>query len=1245
MLLHSARLTLLWMAMLQGAVSLAQVRAQPTAPATPVATLLARAMQLDAAGKSDLAAQAWRQVLLADPSNASAMEGLARFYERHGDAGHARKMLQRLRASRPDDPMLPALENGIADEAAVAKPSSFPATQDARLLRAEQTSQEGDRAEAFRIFRSVFAGHPPKQWAVAYYEAEAAVPGQSSQAIAGLQRTAQQFPDDAALGIALGRMLTLNPASRLRGTEILARYASSRPTADRALRQALLWGAASPAMAGQVSAYLQAHSDPQLAAAFARARSAQRNNSRKTAGYLALHDKNLPIAEQDFRSVLARHPNDASALAGMGFASLQQRNFSAATRWLELAKRHGARDEGLQKALTTARFWQHMGAYKADLTAQRLQDAEREVKAALAIQPENPEAVLAFAHLLAIAGHTSQSEETLSRALQAGVLPLTPQQRAQMLLQYAALCVEDRHYRRARTAYGEVRMQPLADEAAHISAWQGLVLIEHLRSNDAAGLQLWQQMHAAMRTASMRDVSFVLLLAGMRQSQGDPIAARALLLQARNELQSAGAQSPLDLLRQLAAVDVALQQPKAAIPLYRAVLARGPLDVAAWTDLLLALHQAGENKQAQATDLTMPEAVRSRLLHDPTCFRASTMSYFQTMASVEQTLGNPQAALDRLKQLDSIAHSFHAEVPVDLQLQQAWLEYDLHRDDAAQGTLLRLQKYLAAGQQTNANQQEQMAELAANLAVRSATRLTAQDDRQDAVRRLDAASSVVGNRSIPRTRLAVGYLTAGQPATAVAIYQSVDMQAATVGDVRAAVGAAMESKRMNLAQRWLQQGLADHPHDAGLLLLAGKFAESNGDGPLAQKYLRAALSPTHTAQTAGIAPNEAVRRQAADLLASIRAAHSGWFGGTGYLNHITGTSGTTQLSDVEVPVEASTPIGERARLTAVARAVHLDAGGFHGAAGQALGTLKSGTPAPAAPVAGVGGSLQFATRSVAASIGSTPAGFPVLNVTAAALLHRPRNPWTLAFSRDSVRESQLSYAGLHDPARPANVWGGVVANMGSVQYARGNAQSGWYATASGGVVTGKHVASNTQITGDAGAYRQIWARRSPGAAKSLRIGINFYAQHNAHNELFFTYGHGGYFSPQYYLLPAVPLTWAGSSGARTHYEFSGSLGPQILQQASAAYFPLDPTLQTAPPNLVYPSQFSLGVNYGVQGKISWLRGEHWLFGGFFSVNNAYNYNQQIGGFSLRYLFRAQHVSKNHAAGWFPYSGLRPYKVP
>jgi len=121
-----------------------------------------------------------------------------------------------------------------------------------------------------------------------------------------------------------------------------------------------------------------------------------------------------------------------------------------------------------------------------------------------------------------------------------------------------------------------------------------------------------------------------------------------------------------------------------------------------------------------------------------------------------------------------------------------------------------------------------------------------------------------------------------------------------------------------------------------------------------------------------------------------------------------------------------------------------------------IGTLTTtATNIPAQQNAvGVGGEVQMAFPHLALAAGRTPSGFLVANYTGRVYWKPANGPFTFNFSRDSVRDTQLSYAGLRDPGGSSlgnlgQIWGGVVANQGQVQFAHGDAQSGYYFNAGG----------------------------------------------------------------------------------------------------------------------------------------------------------------------------------------------------
>ena len=208
------------------------------------------------------------------------------------------------------------------------------------------------------------------------------------------------------------------------------------------------------------------------------------------------------------------------------------------------------------------------------------------------------------------------------------------------------------------------------------------------------------------------------------------------------------------------------------------------------------------------------------------------------------------------------------------------------------------------------------------------------------------------------------------------------------------------------------------------------------------------------------------RAEAEMQLRSIESGYSSWLGGTGIVNYRSGALGFDHLSALEAPFEASAPLGYNARVTLIAKPVFLDSGQADGnsllmvqeyisgkatlvSIPQPLGTLVNTNIAPPAQqnAVGIGGELQIAFAHLALAGGYTPYGFLVATFTGRAQCKPGNGPFTFNFSRDSVKDTQLSYAGLRDPGSAsatfqALIWGGVMANQGNVQFAHGDARVG-----------------------------------------------------------------------------------------------------------------------------------------------------------------------------------------------------------
>jgi tetratricopeptide (TPR) repeat protein len=398
------------------------------------------------------------------------------------------------------------------------------------------------------------------------------------------------------------------------------------------------------------------------------------------------------------------------------------------------------------------------------------------------------------------------------------------------------------------------------------------------------------------------------------------------------------------------------------------------------------------------------------------------------------------------------------------------------------------------------------------------------------------------------------------------------------------------------------------------------------------------------------------RAQTELALSALESSYSGWVGGIAIGRYRSGTPGFDRLTDLESPFEVSGVAGKTLRATVVPLAVFLNSGtvntaSFQNATGviPVLGTLSAAaavTP-PQQFASGIGGEFQLTTQNLGAAVGYTPFGFLVTNVTARGQWRPMGGHFTFFGNRDSVKDTQLSYAGLRDPGSSSavyegNIWGGVIATGGGVRVDMGNERAGLYISGDGAALTGYHVLENRKYEGMMGAYFRV---RNWPEYGSLNIGASFFGMHYQYNERGMTYGQGGYFSPNVYFLAGVPVSFIGHYKHDFHYSINGSVGLQTFQEAKAPYYPLDLFLQTGSGNATYPQNSNTGLNYSVISEGAYRVADHWYVGGFITGNNTNNYNTVSGGFFVRYMFKPQPSVEGGSTGLFPTTGFRPLRVP
>ena len=322
------------------------------------------------------------------------------------------------------------------------------------------------------------------------------------------------------------------------------------------------------------------------------------------------------------------------------------------------------------------------------------------------------------------------------------------------------------------------------------------------------------------------------------------------------------------------------------------------------------------------------------------------------------------------------------------------------------------------------------------------------------------------------------------------------------------------------------------------------------------------------------------RDEAEMQLRAIESGYSGWLGGTSLLNYRTGDPGYGQLAAIEAPFEASAPLGYHARIVVVARPVFLDSGQATGNATlsvlestisgtmlttipEPIGTLTATSTTPPAQqnAVGLGGELQLVFPHLAIAGGCTPYNFLVSTFTGRFQWQPGNGPFTFS-CRARLRERHPAL--LRRSPRPVlRHTRHPRANLGRRCLEPGSSQVcsrrcavrillfGWRPIFHWLQRQGQH-----RIDGNGGAYWRAYTSPEYG---SLSVGANFFAMHYENNQYAFTYGMGGYFSPQGYFLANVPITWDGHylTGASSwHYNIMAALGVQAYQENSTPLWPL-----------------------------------------------------------------------------------------
>lgn len=225
--------------------------------------------------------------------------------------------------------------------------------------------------------------------------------------------------------------------------------------------------------------------------------------------------------------------------------------------------------------------------------------------------------------------------------------------------------------------------------------------------------------------------------------------------------------------------------------------------------------------------------------------------------------------------------------------------------------------------------------------------------------------------------------------------------------------------------------------------------------------------------------------------------------------------------------------------------------------------------------------------------------------------------WHASVYRTLVDDSTLSVSGLRDPASGL-AWGRVLRLGAQAQGHRGIGAD-W--SVSGSVraetLTGQHVASNKHVAASVGLARNL----SVPHMRFFSLGPSVGFEHYQRNLSGFTWGHGGYFSPQQFISASLMAVFQTQEQRRLILAGQLQVGWQSVRQEDSPCFALTPPVNPAPncPNPGASTSSGLGTSFSLQG--SHLIAPNWALEGRLRLRTGPAYLDQAAYFGLRYFFQ------------------------
>ena len=348
-----------------------------------------------------------------------------------------------------------------------------------------------------------------------------------------------------------------------------------------------------------------------------------------------------------------------------------------------------------------------------------------------------------------------------------------------------------------------------------------------------------------------------------------------------------------------------------------------------------------------------------------------------------------------------------------------------------------------------------------------------------------------------------------------------------------------------------------------------------------------------------------------------------------------GEEGLSQLDEIKGSAQISTG-ALRGRIYAKAEAVVIDAGKPTGSGLARFG--RNGTPEAQAIVdevesvlvdavsqhnSGAALSAGYTSESVQLEAGTTPIGMGKTKATFRAAVTPRLNENMQASAwveRKPVTDSVVSYAGTRDPVTGER-WGQVMRTGGGVGLSYDRDGNGVYGKGRYYRFRGTNVVHNDGFEANVGGYMR--AMRSERSTLTVGLNVNYQGYDKSQN--YFTFGNGGYFSPQSFISVGFPVNYTLEDDL-LDVRASFTPGFQSYSQDESPLYPTDAAAQGQLDSLkalnsdvrsMYDSVSKTGFALSAGGSLYYKISPSTRIGGETSYNTFGNYDEFRGMLGVR----------------------------